>query len=151
MTSHVRAIAASLCVVVLTGVRVLADEKKADKFDPEKLVGTWKYTAGEKDGSKVEEDRLKDQTVIITKEKWTLKGGETFVMTYEIDAKKSPATIKLTMTESPFGAGAVAMGVVELKDDTLKLCYAPMGGDAPTKFEAKQGSGFHLFTLKRSK
>ncbi len=73
-------------------------------------------------------------------------------MKYELDAKKNPVTIKFTMTESPFGPGAVANGIIELKGDELKVCYASTeGGEAPKKFEAKQGSGHHCFLLKRSK
>ena len=129
----------------------IADDKKETKLDPAKLVGTWKYVSGEKDGQKLDKDHLKDQTVIITKETITLKGEQTFVMKYELDQKKKPVAVKLTMTESPFGAGAKADGVIELDGDELKFCYAPMGGEAPKKFEAKEGSKLHFFVLKRSK
>ena len=39
----------------------------------------------------------------------------------------------------------------ECKGDDLRICYAPLEGDAPKAFEAKEGSKAHLFTLKRSK
>ena len=90
------------CAVVLAVSSVAADDK--DTIDPAKMVGTWKYVSGEKNGEKVDADRLKDQTVIITKDKITLKGEQTFVMKYTIDAKKKPAAIKMEMTESPFEA-----------------------------------------------
>lgn len=135
--------------LVLAVSPLAADDK--DTFDPAKLVGTWKYVSAEKNGEKIDKDRLKDQTVIITKEKLTLKGEQTFVMTYTLDAKKKPATIKMTMTESPFGAGATAEGIVDLDGDSLKICYAQQGAAAPKKFETKEGSNVHLFVLKRSK
>jgi uncharacterized protein (TIGR03067 family) len=137
------------CAVVLAVSSVAADDK--DTIDPAKMVGTWKYVSGEKNGEKVDADRLKDQTVIITKDKITLKGEQTFVMKYTIDAKKKPAAIKMEMTESPFGAGATAEGIVEVDGDNLKMCYAQQGGAAPTKFATKEGSNQHLFVLKRSK
>ncbi len=147
----------ALAMVLATGA-VWADDKakerkegKDEKFDAAKLIGTWKYVSGEKNGEKVDEERLKTQTVVITKETFTLKSDEKFVMKYELGDKKTPVTIKFEMTESPFGAGAKSEGIIELKGDDLKLCYAPMGGEAPKKFEAKEGSQHFLFVLKRSK
>jgi uncharacterized protein (TIGR03067 family) len=145
-------VAALLLAAGLVGADDKAQAGPKDKFDAAKLVGTWTYVSGEKGGEKVDTERFQGQTVVITKDTLSLKGGPAgnFVMKYELDAQKTPAAIKLTMTESPFGAGAAAAGVIELKGDDLKLCYAPMGGAAPTKFETKDG-GHHLFVLKRSK
>jgi uncharacterized protein (TIGR03067 family) len=125
-----------------------ADE---DKFDASKMVGTWTYTSGEKNGEKLDKDHFKDSKVIITKETITLEGpGGKFVMKYDLDSKKSPVRISMTMTESPFGPGAKSEGIIEVKGDELKMCYAPEG-EAPKKFEAKEGSNHNLFVLKRSK
>jgi len=71
-------------------------------------------------------------------------------MKYRLDTKKIPVGLSMTMTESPFGPGATAQGIVEVKGDELKICYAAEG-EAPKKFEAKEGSNHHLFILKRSK
>jgi uncharacterized protein (TIGR03067 family) len=128
-----------------------AGQGQEDKFDAAKLTGTWKYVSAEKSGEKVDAARLKDGTVIITKETITLKGDATFVMKYVLDPAQKPVTIKLTMTESPFGAGATAEGILELNGDELRLCYAQTGAAAPKKFETKEGSNHHLFVLKRSK
>jgi uncharacterized protein (TIGR03067 family) len=99
----------------------------------------------------VDKDHLKDQKLVITKDAFTLKGEATFVMKYELDAKKKPVALKLIITESPFGAGATGNGVIELDGDTLKICYAPLAGEAPNGFEAKEGSKHHLSVLKQSK
>ncbi len=109
------------------------DKDKAEtKFDPAKLVGTWNYVSGEKDGTKVPEDNLKKGTVEITKDTLTLKSDEaTFVMKYTLDTKKSPVQISLEITKAPMGEGSKADGIIELKGDDLKLCYPSMGGDAP--------------------
>ena len=131
-----------------------ADEDKKgkdDKFDAAKMVGVWTYASGEKNGEKLDKDHFKDSKVTITKESITLDGpGGKFVMKYTLDSKKNPVALSMTMTESPFGAGAKAEGIVEVKDDELKICYAAEG-EAPKKFEAKEGSNHHLFVLKRSK
>src|SRR5262249_26445816 len=55
------------------------DKNDKDKLDPEKLVGTYTYVSGERNGEKVPEDNLKKGTVVITKDTITLKGDETFV------------------------------------------------------------------------
>jgi hypothetical protein len=73
-------------------------------------------------------------------------------MKYTLYAMSKPVGIMLEMTESPFGAGAKAEGIIEVNGDDLKLCYAAApDGKAPKSFEAKQGSGHHCFVLKRSK
>jgi uncharacterized protein (TIGR03067 family) len=147
----------SMLVAMTLSTLAAADDKskesKDSKFDKTKLIGNWKYVAAVKDGEKVDEARLKNQAVIISKETFTLKSPEsTFVMKYEFDEKKSPVQVKFTMTESPFGAGSKAEGIIELNGDDLKICYAPMEGDKPpTKFEAKEGSKHFFFTLKRAK
>jgi uncharacterized protein (TIGR03067 family) len=141
-----------LCVGFLAaGSLVAADKEGEAKLDPAKLVGTYTYAMGVKDGEKLGADHFKGQKVIITKDTFTLEGDQKFVMKYEIDTKKKPATIKFTMTESPFGAGAMAEGVIEMNGDELQLCYAPMGGEAPKTFESKAGSKFHCFLLKKNK
>jgi uncharacterized protein (TIGR03067 family) len=140
------------CAVVLAVCPFGATgQDKDDKFDAAKLVGTWKYVSGVKDGKKLDAADLKDQTVTITKETFTLKSKDTFVMKYVVDAKNKPIGIKFEITESPFGPGAKAEGIIELKGDELKICYAPLAGAAPKTFESKEGSKYHLFVLKRAK
>jgi len=135
--------------VLLAGSIVAADDK--DKFDAGKMVGTWTYVSGEKNGAKVDPETLKGGTVKITKETITLESPQgKFVIKYTLDTKNSPVSLAMEMTESPFGAGAMAKGIIDVKSDELKLCYATEG-DAPKKFETKEGSSSHLFVLKKSK
>jgi uncharacterized protein (TIGR03067 family) len=131
-----------------------ADDKKdkdKDKLDPEKLVGTYTYVSGERDGNKVPEDNLKKGTVVITKDTITLKGDDTFVIKYKIDAKKTPATLEMEIAEGPQGVGTKTGGIITMKGDEVKLCYAAMGGEAPKEFAAKKDSGHHYFVLKKKK
>jgi uncharacterized protein (TIGR03067 family) len=74
-----------------------------------------------------------------------------FVIKYKIDASKTPAVIDMEITESPFGAGAKAIGIIALDGDSLKICYKPMGDKAPTKFESSEGDSTNMFVLKRAK
>jgi uncharacterized protein (TIGR03067 family) len=129
----------------------VAAEEKA-KLDPEKLVGTWAYVSGEKDGKKVAEDELKKGEVEISKENIILKAPDgKFVIKYELDTSKTPCRIKLEIKEGPQGQGSKAEGIIAVDGDVLKLCYPPMGGDVPKEFSGKEGSRQHLFVLKRKK
>jgi uncharacterized protein (TIGR03067 family) len=129
---------------------LVAEEKKAAKFDAAKLVGEWNYVTGTKNGEAANADNLKNK-VIFTKDTVTLTGEAKFVMSYTLDTTKTPVGIKLKMTESPFGAGAEAVGIIMFDGETLKMCYDPAGKKAPEKFEAGDGSKVHLFVLKRAK
>jgi uncharacterized protein (TIGR03067 family) len=142
----------SAAVVLTLLVSAGADEKEdKDKLDPEKLVGTYTYVSGERDGNKVAEDNLKKGTVVITKDTITLKGDETFVIKYKLDAKKTPATLEMEITEGLQGVGAKTGGIISMKGEEVKLCYAAMGGEAPKEFAAKKDSGHHYFVLKKKK
>jgi uncharacterized protein (TIGR03067 family) len=116
------------------------------------VLGTWKIESGVRNGEKIDKEKLEPVTVEITKEKITLtdkKNDAKFVMTYKTKDGK-PKGIEITIIEGPV-KDVSAKGIFELKDDTLKLCYHPMGGDAPTTFESKADSQLFLFTLKREK
>ena len=140
--------ALALGLVVALGA-LSADDKKDAAFDASKLVGTWEFKSGEKNGQKASEDGLKPK-VKVTKETITIGEGEMlFEFKYTVDAKASPAAIDMEMTKSPFGPGAKAKGIVGFDGDDLKLCYnATEGGDRPAKFD---GAKAHYFVLKKAK
>jgi uncharacterized protein (TIGR03067 family) len=122
------------------------------KLDSAKLIGTWTYVSAEKDGKKIPTDNLKEGTVEITKENIMLKSPDgKFVIKYKLDETKSPVRISMEITEGPQGQGSKALGIVMLDGEQLKICYPAMGGDVPKDFSSKEGSGLHLFVLKRKK
>jgi uncharacterized protein (TIGR03067 family) len=135
-------------ILLLVLIPVLAEEKS----DMEKLIGTWTYVSGEKNGDKVDAESLKKGSVVITKDTITLKSNEEdYVIKYQLDTKKKPWAIAMEITAGPQGQGSKADGIIELKGDELKLCYPAMGGKTPTEFAAKKDSGLHYFVLKRKK
>ena len=123
------------------------------KLDPAKLVGEWTYVSGKNNGADVEKDRLTGK-VKFTKDTITLASGmgQDFVIGYKVDASKSPATIDMDIKDGPIKEGK-AEGIIELKGDDLKFCYAPTfaGGKRPTKFESTADSQAFYFVLKRAK
>jgi uncharacterized protein (TIGR03067 family) len=146
-------------VIGLLGLMVLAlllapaaAEEKKGKLDPAKLVGTWTYVSGMRNGKEVSADDLKKGTVEITKDTITLKSPDgNYVIKYELDQEKKPCQIKMEITEGPQGQGSKSVGIIAMKGGQLQLCYPPMGGDTPTEFAAKEGSNLHLFVLKHKK
>jgi uncharacterized protein (TIGR03067 family) len=128
------------------------EQGKEGPLDPASLTGTWVYVSGERDGKKVSADNLKKGYVVIDKETIRLKSDDVeFVIKYSVDAAKKPARIQMEITKGPQGEGATAMGIIALKGGELLLCYPAMGGEPPTAFATKEGSGLHLFVLKRKK
>jgi uncharacterized protein (TIGR03067 family) len=129
-----------------------AQEKKAAKVDPAKLVGTYEFVSGVRDGEKVPADHFKAMSFVVAKDGMELKTPDgSFKFSYTIDASKSPAAVEMEITDGPIGKGSKSKGIVSMDGDTLMLAYHPAGGDAPKDFECKKGSGCHSFTMKKAK
>jgi uncharacterized protein (TIGR03067 family) len=125
-----------------------ADKDKEGKVEKlaAKLVGTWTYVSAEWNGQKTDKEDLKDDKVTITRKTITLQSSSgTFVLNYTLDLKKTPVVVSMAMADNP---KANAKGIVEVKGDDLKICYA-RSGEAPKKFAARKGSGHRLMVLKR--
>ena len=102
----------SFCLAVLTAQLfstrpMFADE---DKLDAGEMVGSWAYVAGEKNGERLDKDHFAGQVVEITKESFTLKSDQVFIMTYDLVGETKPTGVKFEITDSPFGAGATTEG-----------------------------------------
>ncbi|MCA9214385.1 MAG: DUF1080 domain-containing protein [Planctomycetales bacterium] len=122
-------------------------ELPATKLD---IAGTWNYVNGQSNGEAIGEDRLQGD-ITITADSLTLQGPDAkFVFEYKIDSSKKPNAIHMIITESPFGTGAEANGIVRRTGEQLELCYA-MEGDAPEKFEAGENSGHRYLVLEKKK
>src|ERR1044072_1097363 len=89
-------------------------EKKAAKLDPAKVVGTYEFVSGVRDGEKVPEGNFKGTTFIVTKDGAELKTPEgSFKFSYSIDATKTPAAIEMEITDGPIGKGMKSKGIIE--------------------------------------
>ena len=140
---------ASFCALAFTAAPVLGEEKKAE-FDASKFEGKWKMTAGEKFGDKVDAKAMEGE-VTINKDTIIIKGNDmTHMMKYKLDTKASPVAISMEGTEGP-AKGFKAEGIVEVKGDELKLCYAMPDEKRPTSFGTKKGDKNLYFVMKRVK
>jgi uncharacterized protein (TIGR03067 family) len=141
-----------LCLIAVAFWLAPATAQDKGKLDPAKIIGSWSYASGEKDGKKIPADDLKKGYVEITKDTLMLKSPDaTFVLKYKLNTEKTPAQIDMEITEGPQGVGAKSAGIIGFKGDQLQLCYPAMGEERPTAFATKEGSGLHLFVLTKKK
>jgi uncharacterized protein (TIGR03067 family) len=139
-------LAAVLVAAFATGAT--ADDKEK-KFDAAKMVGSYKFVSGVRDGKKVEEKNFKEIALVVGKEDMVLKTADgDFKFGYKIDASKSPVAVDLEILDGPVGKGAKSKGIITLDGDTLKLAYNPMDGDRPKDFDGKGGN--FSFTVKKA-
>ena len=126
-----------------------ADDKKGDKakFDPAAVVGKWEIVSGIKNGEAADPKNLAKAKFEIGKDTMTLTSPDgAFKFKYKIDTTATPAKIDMEITESPFGAGMKAPGVVKMDKGGLTLAYDPMGEKRPDGFDGKKG---FVFVMKK--
>lgn len=139
---------AALLLVLAAGLVVVAADAK-DELD--KLQGTWARTTAEVNGKPAPEGELKNTTLVIQGDQYTLKTPDRDRKgTLKLDPTKSPKEIDLTPSAGP-NKGKTLHGIYELDGDTFRYCLAVDGKDRPTEFSSKPGSGHGLFVNKREK
>lgn len=76
-----------------------------------------------------------------------MANSRTATMRFWVDPARSPGNIALVDAEDKADQGhlKIALGIYELKGDTLKICY---GADRPDKYETKEGDAREIFVLK---
>jgi uncharacterized protein (TIGR03067 family) len=138
--------------LLAVGLLVAADRPKADDATKElkELAGTWTLVSEVADGEERDADYLKKIKWIIN-EDGTWKVLEDGKVKYRgklaVDPAKKPKTIDSTLAGDQ--EGTVVLSIYELKEDSLKHCFA-VGKDRPTAFESKSGSGYTNSVFKRA-
>jgi uncharacterized protein (TIGR03067 family) len=139
---------------VVTGLTAAGDDKdKAIKEDRKKYEGTWQVVSLEVDGNKAGEVDAKRITVVNEADgKWAVEADGKVIErgTSEIDPRKKPRAVDLTVTEGD-DKGKTYLGIYEFGDDTRKVCLAAAGKDRPKEFTSPSGTGHILAVLKRVK
>jgi uncharacterized protein (TIGR03067 family) len=136
----------------VVGLLIVADRSKADDAANElkKLAGTWTLVSEVADGEERDADYLKKIKWIIN-EDGTWKVLEDGKVKYRgkltVDPAKKPKTIDSTLAGDQ--EGMVVRSIYELKEDSLKHCFA-VDKDRPKTFESKSGSGYINSVFKRA-
>jgi uncharacterized protein (TIGR03067 family) len=142
----ITALALGLGLVGFFGLGVAGQEKKADA---PKLEGKYTLVAGKVNGKAVDDDAKKAEYVF-TPDQVTIKAKEfMFVMGYKIDPRTDPMNVDMAIAEGPEGTkGTRALGIIEVKGDTVKLAYSVEKDKRPKDFK---GDKDFYFELKKTK
>ena len=135
---------------LLTAVLVVAAPAPADdKKDTDKIQGSWTVVSIIAGGTNVPDDQVKLFKVTVKYDTLTLNDGtRDVVVKFKLDPAKKPKTIDMTAEKAK---QEQVLGIYELKDDDLKLCFAKGGGERPTEFISKAGTNQTVIVLKRVK
>ncbi len=138
-----------LGLLVVSLLLAADDTKKADEA-AKKIEGDWQGVSLEQDGNK--NDDADNFTVKIKDGKYELKIGDeaTGKGKLKLDPTKKPHAMDILVEEGA-ASGQTQLGIYEIKDGMLKVCFAQPDKPRPTEFSAKEGSGNTLIVLKRRK
>jgi uncharacterized protein (TIGR03067 family) len=141
-------------ILTLAGLTLSAradDPPTSDELTAKQLVGLYAITNGEKYGTTVPEDEIRDSIVRFTEDRVVVVDRdkkEIYGATYKLHANHKPAKISL-VSKLASQEDAKAEGLIELKGDMVKLIYALPGGEVPTDFKTKDKQ--LMFVLKKAK
>jgi uncharacterized protein (TIGR03067 family) len=137
----VKTLALAAGLLVAAGAAAVAE----DKID---LAGKYALVGGKIEGKDLDE-RAKKAKYTATADTFTVEGkGAKFVFSYKVKPG-TPAEIDMSVLEGPDGTkGAVAVGIVEVKGDTVKLAYSLDKEKRPKDFTGKSD---YLIELKKLK
>ena len=116
-----------------------------------KLEGDWTCAYAVVDGKPMADAKAQILRLTLTSKRYTTQMGPEvlFDSTYTTDTTKKPKEIEMIGTEGAM-RGKSALGIYELQDDRLTICYTLPGKPRPTDFESRPGSGAYLVTWKRA-
>jgi len=140
-----------VALVAMLSLNVYSLATSADDKQKPKLEGQHPIIAGERDGKALNESDIKGATFRFTGDKVvgaTKDGTEFLVGTFTLDSSKTPCVIVMKLTQGS-DKGKELKGLVERKDNTIRIIYAGPGAEAPTEFKTKQNQA--MYTLKAEK
>jgi uncharacterized protein (TIGR03067 family) len=122
-------------------------------LDLDALSGTWRMVDAEYDGKR-NPDEAKDYSWEFKVDKYTIKRKGNFeeLWAVEVNSSRKPKTIDgtgLQTTVGPVSGNKKLMGIYELTDDTLRVCYDLTGNGRPDSFKAGNGSRRACYYFKR--
>lgn len=126
--------------------------------DAKALIGNYRIVSGERNGKKIDSQRLKDVNVRIDDKFITTfdkDKREFYAASYELDTASKPWKMKLTATivpkegDKPDGKGSKADGLIEISGESVKFIYSLPEGKPPTEFKTSDNQ--QMFTMKAEK
>jgi len=128
----------------------LAEEPK-NKPAPSDENGTWVPEDGMSAGKKLTDNQLANIKLLLRDGKYTtIVGEDKEEGIYKVDTSKSPHPIDIEASMGP-NKGKKIPAIVELKGDTMRVCYNPEGAERPKDFVSTEENKFLLISYKRAK
>jgi uncharacterized protein (TIGR03067 family) len=140
-----------VALVAVMSLTVFSLANSAQDKEKPKLEGQHQITAGERDGKALAENDIKGFTFRFTGDKVvgaSKDGTEFLAADYTLDAAKTPVVIVMKLTAGS-DKGKELKGLVERKDNVIRIIYAGPGAEAPTEFKTKANQA--MYTLKAEK
>jgi uncharacterized protein (TIGR03067 family) len=142
-----------LAFVVLTPALLPAGDSppEAAKKDLDQLQGTWVVTSLETDGKPASAEEVKGSSFTVKDAQYTLKGKESYRGTLTLDPARKPKAIDATFVDDQGKEKGKAVGIYELEGGRLKICWSDKGGERPSAFVSRAGSGTRLMVFEKGK
>lgn len=139
--------ALSLLAVVISCC-ASADEPTPKALDA--IQGTWTVLSFTSNGDEVPPSTIVAWQRIVKGTHVVWKDGDKVFLETDIAIDSSPTPMTLDSTIATGDAkGQTMLAIYELKDDFLRVCFAPPASVRPTIFSAAKDSGLLMFTAKR--
>jgi uncharacterized protein (TIGR03067 family) len=138
-------------LVIVAGLTVQTALFSADPTDRPKLEGQHAIVAVERDGKPLDDATFNGATIRFTEDKLVganKDGSEFLTADYTVNDAKKPCAINLKVT-SGSNKGKELPGLIERKDNQIRIVFALPGGQPPTEF--KTGENQAMYTLKCEK
>jgi uncharacterized protein (TIGR03067 family) len=122
-----------------------------DAAEKPKLEGQHQIQAMERNGTPLNEADFKGATLRFTDGKLVgaNKDGTEFITAdYTIDSNKKPCAVVLKVT-SGSSNGKELQGLIERKDNTIRLIFANPGGERPTEFKTKENQVMYTLNCEK--
>jgi len=138
--------------IMACGLVMGTEGEDAAKRETARMEGTWSFASVEVDGAKQPEQPFAANKIIILKDGGfvIVQGSRITHGTLKPDPSKTPKEYDSTITDGP-AKDSTFKCIYELEGDSFKLCGSYRGGQRPTEFVTKPGSGLVLQVLKREK
>jgi uncharacterized protein (TIGR03067 family) len=138
-------------LVVVAGLTLPMYLVAADPADRPKLEGQHAITAMERNGIALEQSDYKGATLRFTDDKVVganKDGTEFLTADYNLNHEKKPCEIVIKVT-SGSNKGKELQGLIERKDNTIRLIFANPGGERPTEFKTKENQVMYTLNVEK--
>jgi uncharacterized protein (TIGR03067 family) len=149
MRKHVRKLVVTAFCIAAPCALLGADDagkQEAIRKELKRLEGTWLLVSAERNGQEAPKEALTDSRLVMQGDKFTIhQAGGTFEGTIGLDPTRKPKAYDARATRD--GRKVSTLGIYEIDDDTLRICYTPEGGQRPKEFATKGGTDEHPIVL----